>query len=64
MGIRFGTWTVRSPYKAGSLMGNAEGTSKYKLDLVGVQGSGGTEVSPNQQARIHFSMGRGVRIMN
>jgi hypothetical protein len=33
----FGTWNVRSMYRAGSLMAVAEEISKYKLDLVGVQ---------------------------
>jgi exonuclease III len=56
MVIRFGTWNVRSLYRAGSLRAVAEGISKYKLDLVGVQ-----EV---QQANIHFSMERGMKIMN
>jgi hypothetical protein len=38
--------------------------SKNKLDLVGVQGSDWTEVATNQQANIHFSLERGMRIMN
>jgi exonuclease III len=46
MDMRFGTWNVRSMYKA-SLMTVVEETSKYKLDLVAVQevrwGTGGTE---------------------
>jgi hypothetical protein len=37
MDIRFGTWDVRSMYRAGSLRAVAEEISKYKLDLVGVQ---------------------------
>jgi hypothetical protein len=47
MDMRFGTWKVRSMYRAGSLRAVAEEISKYKLDLVGVQGvrwdGGGTE---------------------
>jgi exonuclease III len=47
MEIRFGTWNVRSMYRAGSLRVVAEEISKYKLDLVGVQelrwDGGGTE---------------------
>jgi hypothetical protein len=35
--MRFGTWTVRSLYRAGLLMTVAKGLSKYKLDLVGIQ---------------------------
>jgi exonuclease III len=47
MDMRFGTWNVRSMYRAGSLRTVAEEISNYKLDLVGVQevrwGGGGTE---------------------
>jgi exonuclease III len=47
MDMRFGTWNVRSMYRAGSLRAVAEEISKYKLDLVGIQevrwGGGGTE---------------------
>jgi hypothetical protein len=38
MDMRFGTWNVRSMYRAGSLRAVVEEISKYKLDLVGVQG--------------------------
>jgi exonuclease III len=45
--MRFGTWNVRSMYRAGSLRTVGEEISKYKLDLVGVQevrwDKGGTE---------------------
>jgi hypothetical protein len=47
MGMRFGTWNVRSLYRAGSLRTVAEEISEYKLDLMGVQkirwDRGGTE---------------------
>jgi exonuclease III len=47
MVMRFGTWNVRSLYRAGSLRTVAEEISKYELDLVGVQevrwDGGGTE---------------------
>jgi exonuclease III len=47
MDMRFGTWNVRSMYRAGSLTAMAEEISKHKLDLVGVQEArwnrGGTE---------------------
>jgi ABC-type proline/glycine betaine transport system substrate-binding protein len=33
--MRFGTWNVRSMYRAGSLKAVAEEISKYKFDLVG-----------------------------
>jgi exonuclease III len=37
MDMRFGTWNVRSLYRAGSLMTVAKEMSKYKLGLVGEQ---------------------------
>jgi exonuclease III len=47
MDLRFGTWNVRSMYRAVSLKTVAGEVSKYKLDLVGVQevrwDGGGTE---------------------
>jgi exonuclease III len=45
--MRFGTWNVRSMYRAGALRLVGEEILKYKLDLVGVQevrwNRGGTE---------------------
>jgi hypothetical protein len=35
--MRFGTWNVRSLYKAGSIRAAARKLARYKLDLVGVQ---------------------------
>ena len=35
--MRFGTWNVRSLYRAGSLTAVARELARYKLDLVGVQ---------------------------
>jgi hypothetical protein len=47
MFMRFGTWDVRSLYRAGSLRIVVEEVSKYKLYLLGVQeirwGGGGRE---------------------
>jgi hypothetical protein len=63
MDMRFGTWNVRSMYRAGSLRAVGEEISKYKLDLVGVQ-EDGMEVALNEQANIHFSMEKGMKIMN
>jgi hypothetical protein len=37
MDMRFGTWNVRSMYRAGSLRAIAEEISEYNLDLVRVQ---------------------------
>jgi exonuclease III len=35
--MRFGTWNVKSLYRAGSLMTVSRELARYKLDLVGVQ---------------------------
>jgi exonuclease III len=35
--MRFGTWNVRSQYRAFSFTAGARGLARYKLDLVGVQ---------------------------
>jgi hypothetical protein len=64
MDMRFGTWNVRSMHRASSLRAVEEEISKYKLDLVGDRRSDGTEVALNEQANIHFSMEKGMKIMN
>jgi exonuclease III len=62
--MRLGTWNVSSLYRIGSLRTVARELGKYRLDLVGVQEvrweKGGTE----GQRIIHFSMGRGMGIIN
>jgi len=35
--MRFGTWNIRSLYRAGSLTAAAKELARYKLDLMGVQ---------------------------
>jgi hypothetical protein len=37
MDMRFGTWKVRSLYRAGSLMTALRKLARYKLDLMGLQ---------------------------
>jgi hypothetical protein len=37
MDMRFGTWNIRSSYRAGSLMTVLKELSKCKRDLMGVQ---------------------------
>jgi hypothetical protein len=63
MDMRFGTWNVRSTYRAGSLTALAEEISKYKLDIVGVQevrwDGGGTKPA----CEYTFFMKRGMIIM-
>jgi hypothetical protein len=63
MYMRFGACNVGSMYRASSLRAVA-GEILDMLDLVGVQRSDGTEVAPNQQANIRFSMERGMIITN
>jgi hypothetical protein len=59
MDMRFGTWNVRSMYRAGSLRTVVEEISKYKLNLVGVQkvrwDIGGTE--PTGQYTLLYGKG-------
>jgi hypothetical protein len=52
MDMTFVLWNVRSLYRAGSLMTVSRELARYKLDLVGVQ------------ENTHFSMERGMTIMN
>jgi hypothetical protein len=55
MDMRFGTWNVRSTYRADSLRVAGKEISKYKLDLVGIQevrwDEGGTEPACFTNAR-------------
>jgi hypothetical protein len=49
MDLRFGTWNIRSLYRAGCLMTFSRELSRYRLDLVGVEEviweSSGTETA-------------------
>jgi hypothetical protein len=51
-------------YRAGSLTTVSEELSKYKLHLGEYRASDGTEVERNQQANMHLSMERGMKIIN
>jgi exonuclease III len=64
MDMRFGTWNVRSLYKAGSLMTVSREMAGYKLDLVGVQEVRweGGDTKPAREYT--FFYGKGMRIMN
>jgi hypothetical protein len=57
MDMRFGMWNVTSLHRASLLMAGVKEISKYKLDLVGLKRSDGTETAPKKQVNIHFSMG-------
>jgi hypothetical protein len=58
MDMRFGTWNVKSLYRAGSLMTVSRELAGYKLDLVGVQvrweGSG---TEPAGEYRLPYGKG-------
>jgi hypothetical protein len=58
--MRFGTWNVRSLYRAGSLKTVSGELARYKLDLVEWRRS----EAPNLRENTHFSMERGMRIMS
>jgi exonuclease III len=60
MDIRFGTWNVRSWYRASSLQTVSKELPKYKLDLVGVQEVRWEGVPLNEQENTHFSMEKGM----
>jgi exonuclease III len=62
--MAFGTWNIRSLYRAGSLMTVSRELPRYRLDLVGVQevkweGSGTVPAG-----EYTFCMERGMRTMN
>jgi exonuclease III len=64
MDMRFGTWNVRSMYRAGSVRIVREDISKYKLDVVRIQEVRWDGVALNEQANILFSVEKGMKIMN
>jgi exonuclease III len=63
MGMRFGTWNIRSLYRIGSLKTVARELGKYKLDLVSVQEVRWERGALNGRRIVHFSMGKGVGII-
>jgi hypothetical protein len=64
MDMKFGTWNVRSMYRAGSVRVVGEEISKYKQDLMEYRRSDEVEVTLKEQANIYFSMEKGMKIMN
>jgi hypothetical protein len=64
MAMRFGTWNVRSMYRAGSLRAVAEEMVKYKFGLGGYMRSGLTVMASHQQEIIDFSIERGMKIID
>jgi hypothetical protein len=66
MDMRFGTWTVRSLYRAGSLQSAARESGKYKLDLqlVCIQEVRWEKRPLKGQRFILFSMEKGMKIIS
>jgi hypothetical protein len=64
MEMRFGTWNIRSMYRAGSLRAVAEEISKYKLDLVGVREVRWDGSGTKTAGEYTFFYRKGMRIMN
>jgi exonuclease III len=57
--MRFGTWNVRSLYRAGLFTAAVRELVRYKLDIVVVQ-----EVRWDREGIIIFSMEKKIRIIN
>jgi hypothetical protein len=60
--MRFGTWNVRNLYRASSLVTVSKELSIYKISWE--RRSNWMEVAVNQKENEHFSMEKGMRIMN
>jgi hypothetical protein len=63
MDMRFGMWNVRSLYRAGSLKTVARELWKHKLDLVDIQEVIWEKGALKRQRIIHFSVGKGMKII-
>ena len=57
--MRFGTWNVRSLYRAGSLTTLARELARYKLNLVGVQEARWDKGSTLRAGDYNFFYGKG-----
>jgi hypothetical protein len=61
--MNYGTWNVRSVYRAGSLTTVASELAKCNLDLVSVKRWDGTKLVVSQQMIIHLSMEMGMLLI-
>jgi hypothetical protein len=61
--MRFGTWNVRSLYRADLLKTVASDLAKYNLDAVTVQRSDKMRAVVIQQTIIHFSVEMGLLVI-
>ena len=62
--MRFGTWNVRSQYRAGSFTAVARELGRYKLDLVGVQEVRWDKGGMVREGDYNFSKGKERKINN
>ena len=62
--MRFGTWNVRSLYRAGSLTAAARELARYKLDLVAVQQVMWDNGGMVRAGDYNFSMEKETKIIN
>jgi hypothetical protein len=62
--MRFGTWKVSSPYRAGLLTAAARELARYKLDLVGVQEVRWDKESTVKVGDYSFCMGKEIKIIS
>ena len=63
-GMRFGTWNVRSLYRAGSFTAAARELARYKLDLVGVQEVRWDREGTVRAGDCNFFNGKEMKIIN
>jgi hypothetical protein len=57
--VRYGTWNVRSLYRAGSLTAAARELAIYKLDIVGVHEVRWDKEGTVRAGDYHFCYGKG-----
>jgi len=62
--MRFGTWNVRSLYRAGSFTAAARELARYKLDLVGVHEVRWDREGTVRAGKYKFSMEEIMKIIN
>ena len=62
--MRFGTWNVRSLYKARSLTAAARKLARYELDLVGVQWVRWDKEATVRAGNYNFFYGKKTKIIS
>jgi len=62
--VRFGTWNVRSLYRAGSFTAAGRVLATYKLDLLGVQVDSWDKGGTISEGDYNFSYRKETKIIN